>query len=466
MKILSRLVLFSALLTLTVAGQEKTTSRAYTLQECIDIALRNNYDLRMQNNTLERAEYDTWKAWQGFMPRADLRANGTYFESGDARFLTNVQVPNPDNPGEFIIVQQEVVQPGQKRHNYSSSFSLNWTIFDGMATWYGVKASRWSENASRRELQAQINSTVQQVRGAYLDLLKFQKLVEVSKLAVERSQEQLKKQVLAFRIGSATRLDTLKSYVTYNTDRIELITNKNGVKQSMYALNIVLARDPGTPIRVADLDVNRLPVLEDYTVLEDFIRQRNPTLLANEARREAANDTRKGRISPFLPSFGFGYTYSRTHETAGKVFLFEDWDQFWNYNVGFSASWNLFNGFGDHINYQQALIDERNSELNLLKIEADLLRSLRVAYDNYKDALVIVDINKVNLESAREDYRLASERKTVGSATILEVIDSQVSLTRAEQTLVEAYYSALQARNQIDELIGTEYKQKMGGANE
>jgi outer membrane protein TolC len=57
-------------------------------------------------------------------------------------------------------------------------------------------------------------------------------------------------------------------------------------------------------------------------------------------------------------------------------------------------------------------------------------------------------------------------RKTVGSATILEVIDSQVSLTRAEQTLVEAYYSALQARNQIDELIGTEYKQKMGGANE
>jgi outer membrane protein TolC len=325
-----------------------------------------------------------------------------------------------------------------------------------MRSYYAIKRSYVNRDASLLDLQNKINNTVSQVRTAYLDVLKYQNLVKSKEIALDRSEEQLRKQRLAFEIGSATRLDTLKAHVSYNTDKVDLINSRNSLKQAVYTLNTILGIDPFTQLTVENIDESKLPKLEDFRELKEMVLSRNPSLKATEVRLKASTLTRKQYLSPFIPTLSFSYRYSRSHDQAKKVFL-EDFDLNWQANYGWSVSWNLFNGFADKVNYQKSKIDEINSIIKNSQTKDNLLKSLAVAYDNLKSAIQVVNINKTNLESAKEDYRLASEKKLVGSATILEVRDAQVNLSRAEQSLIEAYFNALKARAQIDELVGTEY---------
>jgi outer membrane protein TolC len=60
------------------------------------------------------------------------------------------------------------------------------------------------------------------------------------------------------------------------------------------------------------------------------------------------------------------------------------------------------------------------------------------------------------VEVAREDYRVQQERYTHGSATILELVSSQIALLQAEYDLINARYDYQIARAQLESLVGQE----------
>ncbi|GIS56356.1 MAG: hypothetical protein CM1200mP1_02940 [Candidatus Neomarinimicrobiota bacterium] len=60
---------------------------------------------------------------------------------------------------------------------------------------------------------------------------------------------------------------------------------------------------------------------------------------------------------------------------------------------------------------------------------------LRYTLDRFKNYEEIIPINETVLESAEEDLKLAQVRYSQGSTTILEVLDSQVSVQQARSSL-------------------------------
>ena len=357
------------LLFLSITSLFAQEEKLMTLKGCIDLALMNNHDLLIQKNEVDKAELDQLGSWQGFMPRLGVTASGGKAETGRTRIFGQnlVGYDTTVSPPQAIYEAGWQDQNGFSRFNYQLAININWTIFDGLNTFYNIKRSSWNNEASQYELKSRINNTIQQVRVAYFEVLKYQKLVEVNELAVDRSMEQLRKQVLAFQIGSATRLDTLKAYVTYNNDRVSFINSANSLKQSQYTLNQVMGTDTGQPIKVASIDESQIPPLEDFQVLFDFVKQRNPDLRGSEARVNAANQFENQSLSPFIPSLSLTYQYARRQENADRVFYDffsgEGRDLNWSTWFGWQISWNLFNGFGDYVNYQKAKIDLRNSEI-------------------------------------------------------------------------------------------------------
>jgi outer membrane protein TolC len=143
-------------------------------------------------------------------------------------------------------------------------------------------------NPAELDYLAKRNNIILDVKNKFYDALKYQKLVKVGELAIARSEEQLRKQRLAFQIGSATRLDTLKAHVSLNTDRAEYINNKNALRQAQYALNLTLGQDPGNRIRVSD---NGLPHFDDNYSLDNLYAETlssNPSLMSAEIATEAS----------------------------------------------------------------------------------------------------------------------------------------------------------------------------------
>jgi outer membrane protein TolC len=67
---------------------------------------------------------------------------------------------------------------------------------------------------------------------------------------------------------------------------------------------------------------------------------------------------------------------------------------------------------------------------------------------------VRIDISRASVEAAAEDLRVVNERYRVGAATILDILNSQEALAQAEVDAITARFDYLNAKAQIEALIG------------
>ena len=103
---------------------------------------------------------------------------------------------------------------------------------------------------------------------------------------------------------------------------------------------------------------------------------------------------------------------------------------------------------------QQALLSIQKSEysyvtlLNDLRVQAELIRE---TLTNYTE---IIPINQDIVFSAEEDLKLVTKRYSLGSATILEVLDAQVSLMRSKSSLINIIHDARIQEASLNAILG------------
>ena len=85
---------------------------------------------------------------------------------------------------------------------------------------------------------------------------------------------------------------------------------------------------------------------------------------------------------------------------------------------------------------------------------------IRKSILNYAE---IIPINQEVVLSAEEDLKLVQEKYSVGSATILEVLDAQVSLIRSNSSLINIIHDARVEEMNLKAILGVldlEYQNK------
>ena len=152
--------------------------------------------------------------------------------------------------------------------------------------------------------------------------------------------------------------------------------------------------------------------------------------------------------------------YSASGQTSNE--LFDALKDDWSIGLNLSISLPIYNGSTLSIQQQQADLSKQQSEyayitlLNDLRVQAELIRE---TLNNYSE---IIPLNQSVVASAQEDLKLARERYSLGSTTILEVLDAQVSLIRSNSTLINTVHDARIQEASLKGLLGTldmEYKQ-------
>ena len=84
----------------------------------------------------------------------------------------------------------------------------------------------------------------------------------------------------------------------------------------------------------------------------------------------------------------------------------------------------------------------------------DLSVRLQMIIDRLYNYNEILSINNTILMSAMEDVKLIQEKYTLGSASILELLDAQVSELSARSSIISARYDALIEHANFNALLG------------
>ncbi len=428
-----------ALAALLIAGAVDTVSgqEALTIEDVIRLGLKSNYDIRVARNSSEIAANNAGKGAANFLPTVD--ATGNYSRSS-TRQTTNSPFSFGDSDSK----------------SWGADVSFNWTVFDGFRM-FAVR-KRYDELAKLGDYQARyiIENTVVQISRAYFNLVQHEQLIEVAKSAHDISRDRLERERVRHDLGGASSTDLLNAEVSFNNDRAALLEQQLRLDIARQDLNILLGRDPGTPMKVSEEFVIE-PLELGFEQLLDSAEHRNSALLvARQNKRVADQEVRLGQAA-FWPRLALtgSYGYSdRSVSSSSAGFDDDITTEETSASVGLVLSFNIFNGRRDWIDLKNARLEASNRQLELRDARNQLRALVRERIRTFEQRMELSALEQESVRAARQNLQLQVDRFELGAATSLEFRDAQVNLVRVQTALIVARYQARLARLEVEQLIG------------
>ena len=416
---------------LTASAQEKLS-----LQEAITVALKNNYDIKLVSNDVQIAKNNNNIGNAGFLPRLD----GNFSETGGLQNTVRTQ----SNGNEQSL-------SGVRNTSLSYGVALGWTIFDGLQMFTNLERLKELEKQGSVNAKATVLGTISSVVNAYYNVSREQQLVVARDSALDVSTLRLRIANNKLEIGRGSKLDVLTARVDYNTDTSAYLQEQNLLRNSRVTLNQVMARDLNIVFSVDTVfDINSSL---NYATLTDQMGQLNPDLQnAFISKKLAELDLRlvKGQRYPLI-AVNSGYEFQRSASPTG----FNIQQRANGLTYGLTASMNIFNGFLQRQNERNAKILINSAELTLDRTRQEIGAQLLTAYQNYTTNLALLQVEKNNVEVAKQSLDITLEKYRLGSIAPLELREAQRNSIDAVSRYLEAQYQAKLTEISLKEISGT-----------
>ncbi|MBD3393797.1 MAG: hypothetical protein GF418_16835, partial [Chitinivibrionales bacterium] len=203
-----------------------------TAGEAVEIALANNYNIRIARNDAGKAD-NTRKLKVGkLLPSASANASATW---------TQTEYDTPPSP---LSLSASPGTAGGGDWTYAAGGALGWTLFDGLRMFYGYRQveerARLAEKASRHTIESSVVATL----TAYYDLSSTRSLLSAAREQLALSRRQRERAQALYDYGRATKRDLLAQDVLVNADSAAVSARALDHVRARHALNRALGRPP------------------------------------------------------------------------------------------------------------------------------------------------------------------------------------------------------------------------------
>jgi len=399
-----------------------------TLADAIQHALAAQPAMVSSHGDVRNASATKRGAWAAFLP--SLALNGSALRSNTARFDPN---------------STELLPPG---YSYTGTLSASLNLFDGFNRVFNVRASSAASDAANAGFVNQRYQTTLVTQQVFFTALANADLVRVAQANVDRAKEEVQIAVNRFQAGAATRSDTLTATVDFGNARLALLQ----AQANLATAQANLARQIGVNGSARAVPDSVFPPLPDTTGLRAAALGAAPVVTQAEAQARAAGADVWNARSQYWPSLSVAYTNSRTGVDAPELPLLTNYRE--SFAWRFALTWTLFDGLQRERSQVSASTarDLANAEAADARrqVDAQLTQYLAAMFTAY----VQIGITGANVDAATEARRVQQERYRLGAATLLDLLTAEADMTQAEVLQVQARYAYLNARAQVEALVG------------
>lgn len=400
-----------------------SNAQTYTLSECLKKGLENNYSLRITRNAEEVAHNNATLANAGYLPTIDLGAGYNGSLSGNSSKLRSTgDVENSGNSFDNTV---------------SAGIDVNWTIFNGFKTSTTYKQLKEMEKMGETETRLAIEDFIANLASEYYNFLQQRLRLDNYYNAVLLSKERLRIVEERYNIGSFSRLDYQQAKVDFNADSAQYIKQQEVVITSRIALNEMMAIEQVyTPITTVETTIEVDSTL-DFVHLWNCMLENNAELaLADHNKAITQLDYKKvvSRNYPYL-KLNAGYDYAYNNYGKGAYIHRNGWGG----NASLTIGFNIWDG-NRRREKRNAQIAIENGKLQREKLVLALKADLGNMWQAYQNNLQLLNLEKLNVITARENHDIAKERYMLGDLSGIEMREAQQSLLQAEERLLSVEY--------------------------
>ncbi|GGD14072.1 TolC family protein [Flavobacterium orientale] len=407
-----------------------------TLEEAIAKTLENNFDIRIAKNELKIDETNVTVGNAGMLPRI----NGA--------ITNNNTVLNID---QTFANGEEVEIDGARNINMNYGVGIEWTIFDGFRMFARHNQLRELQNLAETELKLAILTKVSAVYQTYFTLSTQQQQLKMIDSIISVSEFRLNTAKNRFAIGKAAKLEVLNAEVDLNADvstKIQLV-EQYGLAKVM--LNELLVQPLDTDFKVTDVIVIDKSLLLPALIAD--AEKQNPQLQVQYINKKIQEFEVKQVKSSRYPivSLSGGYNLIRSQTPFG--FVTESTGR--NFNYGFTASLNLFDGFNQNRNEKVAKIQLENTQLQIERQAQQIQSQVASLYQSYLSNIALVELERKNEAIAKQNLDITLEKFKIGSIAPIEFRTAQENYGNAVIRLTTAELITKQTEINLKELTGS-----------
>ena len=407
-----------------------------SVSEAIELALENNYGIKIISNNKEIAKNNAGVLNSGYLPTVTSSSGATF---------------NRDNLEAEFANGESTALNGAKSSRYNASINLNYTLFDGLGRYYDYK--RLKETYKLSELQARetIENTIAQLYVVYYNVAQVTENVTVLEKTLTISKDRITRANYQFQYGQGTMLNVLNAQVDINNDSINLINAKQQLVNTKRDLNVVLGNVISSEFRVDTTIDFKLDI--DQNDLATKVKSNNVNLLQLDKNIMINTFIVKANKSGYLPSLGLtgSYGWNKGNNNAASFVAVSTNT---GLSGGLSLSWNLFDGGATATRVSNAKIELENRSLEKESMVIDIERNFNNAWDDYQNKLTIFQVQENNIITSTNNFKRTQEKYKLGQATSIEFRQAQLNLINSELNRNQAKYAAKIAELTVLQLSG------------
>jgi len=472
-----------------------------TLQECRDMALENNKNLKISQEKVNMADYDKKIAFSNYLPK--ISAQGTYMHNekqlqllsddkinaintigstiqGDINGYIDPIIQNlMQNPQMYEIISNSPALQGlinslhdigvlnaldaigrqitdeltlDTRNVYAGMITVQEPVYAGGKIRAYNKIARYGQELAQLQLSTEQQEIIVATDKAYWQIVSLANKLKLTQNYVELLQTMSDNVDKLVDEGMATAADRLSIKVKLNDAELTLIKVQNGLALS----KMLLCQSCGLPLNSEisledeNLEDVAIPVYNNEYTEEDIMNNR-PELQSLDLATKIYDKKVKIARSDFLPTVAVMGNYVVTNPSMFNGFENEFHGFF---NVGVVAKVPLFH-FGE--GYYK--VRKAKSEAMIMKLQLDDTKDLVMLqvsqYEKQiKEAESRLKMTTEKMSDAEENLRMATVGFNEGVVPSSTLNAAQTSWMQAHSEFIDAKIDVIMANTYLNKAVG------------
>ena len=427
-------ILFVLILGFCLLLATQAEARKWTLQECLDYALKHNVTLR-QNVLTKASTYESV-----------LQSQAELFPSVNASTSQNLSYTPFPQTGRATVTNGYVTSSVDKlSYNGMYAINFNWTIWNGNQNRMKIRQNKLTEQQATVDSAITANSIQEQITQIYIQILYTAEAIKVNEKSLEWSKENEERGNTMVEVGTFSKADLSQLTAQRANDEYNVVAQQgNHLNYTRQLKQLLEITDEDFEIAIPDsLDGDALAEIPGLQTVYERALTSRPEIKGKQLTVEAGELSIKQAKAQYLPTIGLSGGISSNVTTM-------------NSNAyGTQLKNNLAGGVGVTINIP--IWDQRQTRTAVNKARISL-ESNQLALQNQRTQLystienywIQASTNQakyksavVNTESQQTNYEMLSEQFRLGLKNIVELREGMNNLITAQQNELQSKYMTL-----------------------
>ncbi len=443
-RIFSSLLLFALLVVHPLVGMSaEVAEKKLSLDDCIEIALKNATSVKKAEYSLKLQGSDVLKSYGSFLPKLSLSASYTPYALNRSYTIQN---------GSYNKTESESL-------DFAIITSLN--LFNGFRDYASLQSSLDKREAARYTLERALQSVVFDVTQTYFQVLLNRELLDISRENLLVAQDQLTLTNRQYEAGLKSIIDQYQQQSDAAESSLQVIKAESRWQRSLLELLRRLQIDPQTKIileAAPELKITQVTKPDIDSLVAIALERRSDLKSRNLEAKGAKWQVTEARAQ-WYPALDLRFIAN----TAGSDYLRNQYStpplskQLGNstgYSVALNLNWALFDGFQTNYNVQAAKINHINKALDYTDLKNNLVIDLQQVAGDYASAFIQIESAKVSLTAARSAFEGIKRKYELGAASFIELSLARAALFNARSNLSQATYNLALQKSILDYTTG------------